>query len=282
MNTINNKISVIVTCYNQEEFLLETCNSLINQTYNNWEAIIVNDGSTDDTEKIALKVCKDDSRFRYYYKKNAGVSSARNYGLKKCYGDFIQFLDGDDKLENSKFELSINEVNKDKNLEVIVTNFLRFKSKNGKPKKDHFNLNDYQINYKNILLSWDIEFTIPIHSGLFSVKSMEGILFNESLKAKEDWVFWIQLFKKNPKVFFLNKRLALYRAHKKNMSKNNDKMFLNGKNANEIIYESLDEAYKNVFFKRLNDELLMSKTTYHDFKDKLLSRRIISSLKKLF
>jgi glycosyltransferase involved in cell wall biosynthesis len=143
------KISVIITCYNQENFLLETCESIINQTYNNWEAIIINDGSTDGTEKIALAVCKKDSRFQYFYKNNEGVSSARNYGLKKYSGDFIQFLDGDDKLEHSKFELSINEADKDNDLDVIITNFLRFKSKNGKSKKDHFNLNDYQINYKN-------------------------------------------------------------------------------------------------------------------------------------
>jgi len=281
MNTKCCKISVIIPCYNQGCFLKETCESLISQNYGSWEALIINDGSTDDTEKIALAICKEDSRFKYLYKGNGGLSSARNLGLDNVNGDYVQFLDADDKLKESKFTDSMKLIEQEKS-EIVITNFLRFKSKNGKLKKVRFNLNDYEINYKSVLLNWDVKYAIPIHCGLFSVNSIKGVRFNESLKAKEDWLFWLELLKRNPKISFLNKKLTLYRAHKNNMSKNNDKMFLNWRSANDIIYESLDEEYKVVFFKRLNDELLKSRVTYYNFKDKLFSRRLLLLFKNVF
>mgnify|MGYP006089270901 CR=1 FL=1 len=271
-------ISVIIPCYNQGLFLKEACDSLINQTFTDFEVIIVNDGSIDETEKIALSICNEDSRFSYYSKENGGLSSARNFGLKQASGNFIQFLDSDDKLDKNKFEASIDFLNKNK-IDIVITDFLRFKSKNGKEKKVRFDLNKQIINYESVLLKWDIEFAIPIHCALFSKNIIGDIQFEENLKAKEDWFYWLSVLKRSPNIHFINEKLALYRAHKQNMSKNNDKMFLNEKIANEIIYESLEDEYKNVFFKRLNNELLKSKLTYHDFKDKLFSRRFLSFLK---
>jgi hypothetical protein len=86
------KISVIIPCYNQGLFLKEACDSLINQTFTDFEVIIVNDGSIDETEKIALSICNEDSRFRYYSKENGGLSSARNIGLKHASGNLYNFL----------------------------------------------------------------------------------------------------------------------------------------------------------------------------------------------
>src|SRR5665647_2316811 len=74
-------ISVIIPCYNQAHFLNESVGSVIAQTYTNWECIIVNDGSTDDTEKVALEISQKDNRIQYIKKENGGLSSARNAGL---------------------------------------------------------------------------------------------------------------------------------------------------------------------------------------------------------
>ena len=76
------KISVIVPCYNQAQYLDECLNSVLEQTYKDWECIIVNDGSPDNTEEVAKEWVKKDSRFKYFYKNNGGVNSARNSGLK--------------------------------------------------------------------------------------------------------------------------------------------------------------------------------------------------------
>ena len=98
------KVSIIVPCYNQARYLNESLQSILDQTYTNWECIIVNDGSPDATEEIATQWKARDSRFIYLYKENGGVSSARNLGITTATADFILTLDADDKYEPSFLE----------------------------------------------------------------------------------------------------------------------------------------------------------------------------------
>ena len=102
---MNNKISIIVPCYNQAQYLDECLQSVLEQTYENWECIIVNDGSPDDTEVVAKKWLEKDNRFQYLYKKNGGLSSARNAGIKQAKGVYIQLLDSDDLLQKDKLKI---------------------------------------------------------------------------------------------------------------------------------------------------------------------------------
>ena len=101
------KVSVIVTCYNQEAFLNESLGSVARQTYRDWECIIIDDGSTDTSAQIAKSWQEKDARFRYFYQENKKVSGARNAGLSKVEGDLIQFLDGDDIFLPTKLEESV-------------------------------------------------------------------------------------------------------------------------------------------------------------------------------
>ena len=94
-------ISVIVPCYNQAQYLDDCLQSVLDQTHQDWECIIVNDGSPDNTEEVAKKWLAKDSRFKYLYKENGGLSSARNAGIKDSIGQFIFFLDCDDKISGS-------------------------------------------------------------------------------------------------------------------------------------------------------------------------------------
>jgi glycosyltransferase involved in cell wall biosynthesis len=237
------KISVIIPCYNQAGFLKETCNSVLNQTYANWEVLLINDGSTDDTEIVAKEICDNDERFKYFYKENGGLSSARNYGLDKMSGDYIQFLDSDDLLEFTKFEKSINS-----GAELCITNFEMLSTKREEP---FCILEGEEFTYENVLLNWDVKFSIPIHCGLFSAKMISDIKFNLNLKAKEDWVFWLDFLKKKPKVSFINEPLTIYRLHDSNMCKDKSHMDDNCKVAYEFIYSKLSEYYKGVFFKSI-------------------------------
>lgn len=97
-------ISIIIPCYNQAQYLDEAIGSLIKQTYTNWECIIVNDGSIDNTIDVALSLTKQDPRLRLINIENRGVSAARNIGIEHSRGDFIQFLDADDLIEVEKFK----------------------------------------------------------------------------------------------------------------------------------------------------------------------------------
>lgn len=92
-------ISIIIPCYNQAQFLPEALESVLSQTYQRWECIIVNDGSTDNTDEVAKEWLKRDERFIYIKKVNGGLSSARNEGLKAATGQYIVFLDSDDWLD---------------------------------------------------------------------------------------------------------------------------------------------------------------------------------------
>lgn len=101
---MNVLVSIIIPIYNVEKYLAECLQSIINQTYSNIEIILVNDGSTDNSEKICLNYIKLDKRIKYYYKKNGGLSSSRNYGLTKSHGSYICFIDSDDFIDNNYVE----------------------------------------------------------------------------------------------------------------------------------------------------------------------------------
>ena len=101
------KISVIVPCFNQNKYIKETLNSLKASTYNDWECVIVNDGSTDNSEDIIFSCIENDNRFKYIKQKNKGVGSARNLGISKSNGRYILCLDSDDKISNTYIERGI-------------------------------------------------------------------------------------------------------------------------------------------------------------------------------
>ena len=103
-------ISVIVPCYNQSIYIDECLQSVLDQTYKNWECIIVNDGSPDNTEEVALRWVEKDARFIYLKKENGGLSSARNAGIEKAKGEWILPLDCDDKIDSQYLELAAIEI----------------------------------------------------------------------------------------------------------------------------------------------------------------------------
>ena len=90
------KFSIILPTFNRANFITKAIESVINQTYKNWELIVIDDGSTDNTEEIIQKFIKKEKRITYYYQKNQERSAARNNGIKRAKGDYICFLDSDD------------------------------------------------------------------------------------------------------------------------------------------------------------------------------------------
>lgn len=209
------KVSIIVPCYNQAQYLDEALQSVLDQTYTNWECIIVNDGSPDNTEEVAKKWAEKDSRFVYLKKENGGLSSARNLGLNVANGDYVQFLDSDDYIYPKKIELSIEllETAIDKNVKVAISNFGRFINKIEEPMLNYGILKDEFFNFDSLLYKWDDTFTIPIHCGLFEKPLFQNFKFPEGLGAKEDWIMWVSLFYKDCKAVHINETLALYRIN---------------------------------------------------------------------
>ena len=206
MNSSNPKVSVIVPCYNQAQYLDESLTSIYNQTYTNWECIIVNDGSPDHTEEIALKWQAKDSRFIYVYKENGGVSSARNLGIEKATSDFILPLDADDKFEPTFLEKAVKALID--NPEVgIVSSWGMFFTKDKK-------LQVYKSSAKS---TSDLLFCNGVNMGfsLFRKESWEkaGKYDCAASNGYEDWEFLLRVSALGCKVHIIEEVLFFYRQH---------------------------------------------------------------------
>jgi len=197
------KVSIIVPCYNQAHYLDESLQSLFDQTYTNWECIIVNDGSLDTTEPIAKQWEARDSRFVYLYKENGGVSSARNLGITTATADFILTLDADDKYDPSFLE---------KAMPVLVNNpEIGIVSSWGRYFTDEKQLHVF----KSIATSvTDFLFhNAAIGTSLFRKKCWESVGgYDENPEnGYEDWEFYLRVCALGWKVYIMEEVLFYYR-----------------------------------------------------------------------
>ena len=118
MRIMSEKISVIVPVYNSIDCLEKCVQSVCAQTYTNLEILLIDDGSTDGTDKLCEKLAEEDSRIRTYHKKNGGASSARNVGIKLASGEYLGFVDSDDYIEQDMYELMIEAV-RSRNVPIV-------------------------------------------------------------------------------------------------------------------------------------------------------------------
>lgn len=128
-------VSIIVPVYNVEKFLEQALDSIVDQSYNNIEVIIIDDGSTDSSGEISDKYVEQYKNFKVYHIENCGLAEARNFGLKLAHGDFIYFMDPDDWIEKNLIESAVTTLENDKT-NVFLLNF-RFISESGDLIKEH-------------------------------------------------------------------------------------------------------------------------------------------------
>ncbi len=119
------KITVIVPVYNVENYLRQCLDSIMGQTYQNFECLLINDGSPDYSADICSEYVFKDSRFRYFEKENGGVSSARNLGIEHSKGEYITFIDSDDWVDSDYLEILYNALI-DENADISVSTYKRF------------------------------------------------------------------------------------------------------------------------------------------------------------
>ncbi|RZM23887.1 MAG: glycosyltransferase family 2 protein, partial [Pedobacter sp.] len=122
----NPLVSIIIPCYNYGHLISHTLDSLTKQTFKDWEALIIDDGSKDETATIIAEYMTKDSRFKYHFQSNSGVSTARNYGIRLSTGSYIQFLDADDLLSPAKIEMQVNLLHEKKDVMVCYCNSVQF------------------------------------------------------------------------------------------------------------------------------------------------------------
>ena len=216
MKKITNKIfSIIIPCYNGANTIKRTILSLQKQSHEIYEAIIVNDASTDNSLEIIKNLVSNDPRFKILnLRKNLGLPGARNSGLKYVQGKYICFLDADDWWPSKKLEEYLKFFNE--GYDILYSDYTRVNEQNGK--KKYIKVIGH-LEYKDLLASNPI----PVSSAAYNAKSL-GIHKFKDILLSEDWVYWLDIFKKKPKSLGINKNYLFYSVSSATLSSNKLKM----------------------------------------------------------
>jgi len=267
------KVSVIVPCYNQAEFLNEALESVLQQSIHDWECIIVNDGSQDNTRDIGQEWQKKDARFKYIEITNSGVSKARNIGVEKAVGEFILPLDADDKISSNYLELAIKEFEKNNALKVVYSKAEKFGGQVGLWNLKPFSLHSLALD--NMIFC----------SGLYQKSEWErvGGYDVNMVSGLEDWEFWISLLKNGGEVKQLDEICFYYRIKSNSRNKSFDKQQL------EEIYRYISKKHLQFYINQFGsfhlqiNKQIEVQNAYNELvrsKKKLLNSLVKSFFKK--
>lgn len=214
-------LSVIIPCYKQAELLPEALDSLLNQEYSFWEAIVVNDGSPDHTTQVAETYSAKDPRIRLLIKENGGLSSARNAGMRVAKGKWLLFLDADDTVLKGCFSALFKKANQ-LPVSTLVQYGYQYISENG-ARIFHKTYPPIVESLLPSILSYNIG---PCHSVIIQKEFADEVgVFDETLKSAEDWDFWIRAAKCGAKVEIIQEVLVNYRIQESSMSRQPVVMF---------------------------------------------------------
>ncbi|AFY99669.1 glycosyltransferase family 2 protein [Calothrix sp. PCC 6303] len=207
------KVSVVVPAYNAMKYLPETLDSILQQTFSDFEVLIINDGSSDHIVEWFQEI--QDSRVKLISQQNMGLSSARNTGIRYSQGEYIAFLDSDDTWEKTKLEKQVNYLEKNPSVDLIHT-WMELMDEvgisTGRILKSSAEGNIWEkLIQRNVIAC----LTVMVRRHCFEV--VGG--FDETLRSLEDWDMWIRIAK-NYKFAVIPEALAYYRQIPTSMSKN--------------------------------------------------------------
>jgi glycosyltransferase involved in cell wall biosynthesis len=231
----DNLVSVIIPCFNSGKYLAETIKSVLNQTYQNFEIIIVDDGSTDIFTRQYLSELTH-PKIKVFFKENEGVSITRNIAISHSTGEYILPLDADDTISKDYLELAVTEFNRNRCLKLVTCDIETFGCKKGIIPSEEFTIE--KILAKNMF----------VVSSLFKREDYDKTHgFNPNMKEGfEDWDFWLSLLADGGEIFRINKTCFYYRLHKD--SRNN---LLDNERLRKLryqIYENHAALYQQYFF----------------------------------
>lgn len=241
---MNDLISVIVPVFNDEKYLKECIESIIKQTYENLQIILIDDGSRDKSGKICDMYAEKDKRIEVIHKENGGVSSARNVGLDNARGEWVTFIDADDWVEEDFLKLMLEKATKEK-ADVVLCEYNRRIEKN---------IERVELTAKEEIINSEKHLQNALNPqtgcGYCTMKLIKKSIikdkFDENLKAAEDALFSIRLSNKINKEVILRKALYNYRMNSESAVKRYDeeypKKYLK---AIKKIKEYLEEQHSN-------------------------------------
>jgi glycosyltransferase involved in cell wall biosynthesis len=226
-------VSIIIPCFNYGHLLSATLKSVRAQTYENWEAIIIDDGSTDNTRGVAEEFGSSDARIKYFYCVNSGLSAARNRGIKESRGEYVLFLDADDLIAPCKLEGHINHFFSDASIDISYSEARYFESETSAKYYMRSSLRNRswmpQLEAKGYpvlkeLIKGNI---MPVSSSCIKRSVIEKVgIFSKDLPCMEDWDYWLRCAFAGGHFSFLKGEsfMTLIRVQRNSMSKNFLKM----------------------------------------------------------
>ena len=241
-------VSIIIPCFNQENFIQKAIESVLEQTYSNWECIIIDDGSTDNSAKLIEELIKEDERCKYVYQNNLGVSKARNHGFSLSKGSYIQFLDSDDWLHKDKLQKQVNFLEDNPNVAIVYSNHFHYYQNKDLYEQYRFTVVDDLK--KEVLFEWDRAFNIPPHAPLYRKTVWKESELPHPIDYNlryEDWVFWAILGLKNCAISNMDENLAYYRVHGSNFTSSYEDKSINALLAANYISGLLNKDEKVLF-----------------------------------
>lgn len=231
-------VSIIIPVFNRELLIVETLDSVLLQSYMNWECLIVDDGSTDATEQIVLKYCKADNRFKYYKRPTdriKGANACRNYGFKVSKGEFIQWFDSDDLMHTNKLKLKVASLQKSA-ADFVVCEGVEYKDTITNV------IHNWDSIYSNNILFDHIVGKVNFHTNgpLFRRGFLENKkLFNESLQRKQEWEFYSRLLTFSTNYIPLKEVLYYFRIHENSINGLNNINTLNSRiKATNLVFKN--------------------------------------------
>lgn len=207
-------ISIVTPVFNAEKFLAETIESVRAQTYKNWELLLVNDGSKDNSLKIAKEYAKKDKRIKVYSIENSGAAVARNTGIEKAKGDYICFIDADDLWKKEKLEKQLNFM-QEKKCAFSFTGY-EFANEKGEPNGKVVNVPE-KITYKQALKNTTIwTSTVMLNMNILT----KDDIYMPLVKRGQDTATWWKILKRIEYADGLDNSLSYYRRPAKSLSSN--------------------------------------------------------------
>ena len=293
------KISIIVPVYNGEKYIKKCIDSLIKQTYENIEIIVINDGSTDNTKAICESY--SDKRLIVVNNSNHGVSYSRNDGIKRSNGDYITFVDADDWIEDNCIEKNVRILEKNKNIDVLRYNY---KLQGGKAFQSN---NLYELSNKMISKNeFDNSFykhfisdteNIPCLVMLLFIRKeiIKKIHFNEKLTMMEDVDFYFQIFREGSIFYFSKDELYNYYINSNSVT-HSKKLYL--KNIlgtldtnkelkkyisdNKELSEKIDITHLRIIAQFLKKSYISDKKDYRKNLEELIRNEQYQNIKKIY
>lgn len=247
------KITVIIPVYNVEMYLKEAIESVINQTYQNLEILLIDDGSTDNSGKICDEYAKKDNRITVFHQENRGLSGARNTGLRNATGKYIMCLDSDDKFELEACQIMYDAI-KDTNADYMIANYINIDEDGTRWENPVFKKDKYSA-FKLSIKDYEKSFYI-MNSGVCNKIFRKSFLdslqieFVERLPA-EDAIFTTYCFIKSKNVYYIPNIIYQYRQrYSDSISSSCSKKYFDGINqAYRIIYENFRDNNELGFYR---------------------------------